>query len=696
MAEQLTPSPRLLSAAKFLAAGLLLLRLGGYGHGIAPSAGIFLAILLLLLVYERLHGELAVHGREAALSRWRDWVGRHGFALGLAAITVLALGLRFFALTREFGHLPPNVDENRLNVSILHLFRTGDIDYRTVEHYPGIHYWMLAGTYLFAYVWGLMSDVGRSLGQMPANYFLGFGRAVSALQSTATVVLVGVLGRRLVCARAGLLAALVMALAPLSILVGRQLRNDAAATMLIVAAVIVALGVYRRGFRLWEAALGGALAGLAAGVKYTGVFALLPVLLACALSEDRLRRGQAAGLALAGFLAAALLSNPFVWADIPNLLVQLSDQISITGEGHWAAQDNPAGYHVMTLVHRVLGWPMLLLGAAVLAYHLAAGSKRWWVFAIYPLTSIWFVAQRPSQLPRWVYPEAPFMAVAAAAGLVALLAWANRRFPAVQRDRTRRTVLAALTIIVFLSPMIRTNALNLSLLISTPTWTLTEQWVESNAAQGDRILLDRYWLQLDAARYDLNRQPLDEVLDQGSYELAANDWIVVHEQLFGHAALGNLRRVGRITLDHSFFGTQGPDFFIFQPPEVAPARVPLQVMLAERGARRYLGHEWPSPGSDATRRLPEAGAGLYVPPLGRQTLQLDVIVAPPASGPLPAIDARAGRSDVDVLRTRGDDGSLVFTIELPLRVVGPGVVSVFLRPQPDSGPVDVRGFRLYE
>jgi len=696
MAEQLTPSPRLLSAAKFIAAGLLLLRLGGYGHGIAPSAGVFLAILLLLLVYERLHAELAVHGREAAFTRWRDWAGGHSFALGLAAITALALGLRFFALTRELGHIPPNVDENRLNVSILHLFRTGDIDYHTVEHYPGIHYWMLAGTYLFAYVWGLMNDVGRHLGQMPANYFLGFGRAVSALQSAATVALVGLLGRRLVCARTGLLAAGVMALAPLSILVGRQVRNDAATTMLIVAAVIVALGVYRRGFRPWEPALAGALAGLAAGVKYTGVFALLPVLLACALSEDRQRRVQAAGLALVGFLPAALLSNPFVWADIPNLLVQLSDQISITDESHWAAQDNPARYHVMIFVQRVLGWPMLLLGAAALAYHLAAGSRRWWVFAIYPLTSIWFVAQRPSQLPRWVYPEAPFMAVAAAAGLIALLAWAGKRFPAVQRDPARRAALAALTIIVLLSPMIRTNALNLSLLISTPTWTLAEQWVESNAAQGDRILLDRYWLQLDAQRYDLNRQPLDEILARRSYELAANDWIVVHEQLFGSAALDGLRRVAQITLDHSFFGTQGPDFFIFQPPEVAPARVPLQVMLAERDADRYLGHEWPSSGGDATHRLPDGGAGLYLPPLGRQILQLDVIVAPAGEGdPPPAIDARAGRSDVDVLRTRGDDGSMVFTIALPLRVVGPGVVPLFLRPQRDSGPVDVRGFRLY-
>ena len=104
--------------------------------------------------------------------------------------------------------------------------------------------------------------------------------------------------------------------------------------MFIVAAVYVALGVHRRGHAGYAPALAGALAGLAAGIKYTGVFALVPVLLAAVSTEDTARRGRAFVLGVSGFIAAALTSNHFVITDLPRLVYQLSAQVAITGPAH--------------------------------------------------------------------------------------------------------------------------------------------------------------------------------------------------------------------------------------------------------------------------------------------------------------------------------------------------------------------------
>jgi len=695
MGEQLNANRQVLSAARLALAALLLLRLGGIGAGLIPSGAILLPLLALLIAYERVSAAFAAHGRAATMARWRTWTYQHRFVLGITAITIFALALRLWGINRDLGHIALGIDENRLNASVLHLFQTGEIEYRTVEHYPGIHYWMLVGTYLLAYIRGLMTDVAGHLDAMSTLHFVAYGRILSALLSSATVALTGLLGRRLAGVRAGLLAAGIMALAPLSVSLGRQLRHDATATLLLVGAVYVALGVYERAARDGQALLAGALAGLAAGVKYTAVFVLLPVLLAAATAKDRSRRARATGLALCGFLAAALLSNHFVWADIPNLLNQLAGQIMITGEGHWAAQQNPAFYHVQILAQRVVGWPLLLLAAATLASRLAAGSWRWWLFSTYPLVALWFVSQRPSQLPRWVYPEAPFAAAAAGAGLVALVGLVGDRLPAgiVAQPRSRRLAVILL-VLVFLAPLLYGTALSASRQASPPTWTLTEQWLADNGSQGDRVLLQRQWLRLTGLRLALNRQRLDEVFAGGFWELAANDWIVVHEALLGHPALNNLELATQVTVDPSWFGNQGPDFAVYRPPRLSPAEVPLTVSLDDGTADRYLGHEWPPRRRRQTgRTLPAAGAELYLPPLGGQERRLDVLVdGQTATG----LAISSGQQDLEV--TGGEpapDGAGVLTVELPLSVVGPGVVRLRLRPVEGSGPVRVLGWRLY-
>jgi len=376
---------RVIWAAQVAAASAMLLRIGGYGAGWLPSLPLCVLLLAMLMSVGWFLRISAGGDWHETIQRLLAWAEDRWFWLGLAAVVVFALAVRLYGIGDELGHIDVGIDQRRLTTSVVHFFQTGELQHTTVEHYPGIHFWFLAAGFSFAYLSGLMAGLAANLNSMPAEIFALAGQVVSALQGTATVLLTGLLGYRLVGRRVGLLAAFLMAISPLSLELSVQVRNDASQVMFVTAAVVVALGNYRSGRGL-EAFVAGALAGLATGIKYSSLFVVIPVFLAAATSEEKERRGPSLALASAGFVAALALSNHFLWADIPNFLRQLSDQIGITDESHWAAQANPAAFHVFVLARQVVGWPLMVVAAGISALRLAAGKWRWWMFLSFPLT----------------------------------------------------------------------------------------------------------------------------------------------------------------------------------------------------------------------------------------------------------------------------------------------------------------------
>ena len=122
---------------------------------------------------------------------------------------------------------------------------------------------------------------------------------------------------------------------------------------------------------------------------------------------------------MVAFLLTVATTNHFLWWDFPNFVMQLSDQVGITGPGHWAASANPQAFHTDILARFGVGWVLLILAAAFGVHGLATGRPHAWVFLLCPLISSWFTTKRPSQFPRWVFPLLPFVAVAGASALVA-------------------------------------------------------------------------------------------------------------------------------------------------------------------------------------------------------------------------------------------------------------------------------------
>ena len=182
------------------------------------------------------------------------------------------------------------------------------------------------------------------------------GRLVSALIAAGLVVVVGLIGRQLSGCAAGLLAALLVAVVPLSVQTTTVLRNDPAQVLLVCAAVHASLAAASTDRRVWFV-LAGLFGGAATAIKYTSVFALLPRIDGSLRSGSASLRATRAGLVLLAFVLTVAITNHFLWWDFPNFVEQLSDQIGITGPGHWAAVQNPAAFHtdILAPIRRRLG-----------------------------------------------------------------------------------------------------------------------------------------------------------------------------------------------------------------------------------------------------------------------------------------------------------------------------------------------------
>ena len=603
-----------------LAIGLLL-RLGGSAGSWVPPLWLLTVLLLILPVIE-----WATDRSEAHPTRnWHAWasaVRNNQFGAVLLLLAAAGTAVRVLSLAFDLGQTPIDIDETRLAVSVLEFFRTGETPHDTVEHYPGILYWLLAGSSLFTYLGSLLTGAAGSLAEVPFETFVHSGRLTNTLLAAGITILTGLIGRALRGPATGLLAAGIVAFVPLSVGVSTELRNEAALLLFVTAAVWAATELTRTRDHRWALAA-GALAGAATAIKYSGVFALLPVLLAAAIpTRTSVSRVP---LALLGFVATLATTNHFLWADFPNFVRQLAVEVSMTGAGHWAATDNPAQFYLTTLSGTGPGLGLVALSAGFVVYACAAGRLVHWVVLLFPLVYMWFMTQQPSQFPRWVYPLVPFVAVAGSSALVATLACLRSNatgLPRGQRVAIQVTV-GVLAIAVLWGPT-RMAATEVSRRSTPATHDNAHAWLRQHTRPGDRVLAEYRWLDLSDLDLEMHRVPnLAESLEGGEHSLWAHDWVVVPEVYFGHPGLERLRLAQSFLADRGFGGNRGFDFMIY----TAPYRIlgPVEVDFGTTESAAFLGPGWvgddaPEPGMT----IPRGGASIFVPALEHSRVAVQI------------------------------------------------------------------------
>ena len=607
-------------ALRALAAAALLLRLGGIWLDWLPSTGTLVAGLVIAY---GLTAVVRARGSGTSHDRWWQALATHWFGTSLGMLSVAGVLYRVFDIGFDLGHTPINIDEGRLASSVLHFLRTGAIDHTTVEHYPGVHFWLLAGVYLGTYLWALVSGIAETLESVPLETFVLAGRITSSVLGAGTIALTGFVGRALFNERSGLLAAGLVAIAPLAERVSTSLRNDETLVLLVLASVLSSVSLYRSEKSRW-ALIAGCLAGAATGVKYSGVFSLLPALAGSAVRPLTASSVRRLALTLVGFGTVLAATNHYLWADVPNFLRQLSDQIAITGEGHWAATDNPAWFYTRIIAESGTGWPLLILAAIWVALALAGGRSERWLLLAFPLAYLGFMSNTPSQLPRWVYPMVPFAAVAGSGALWSLVDWVAERWTVLwPHTAGLRPVAAGALVLAATTPLSWAATVEFSRRLTPPTYQVASKWIADQSSATDTVLVENGWLDLTAVDSRVRRVPsLLDVLGGGRYQVFSNDWIVVPEPDFYRVDVSRLFLAREVLADYGFGGNQGGDFRIYASPKPVLVQVPLQIQLGTEASVPYLGLEWSGDGDGGGLEIPEHGARFFLPPVGQDEFRI--------------------------------------------------------------------------
>jgi len=265
-------------------------------------------------------------------------------------------------------------------------------------------------------------------------------RIVTVILGVATVAVVYALGREIWNHRAGLAAALLLALAPLHVLHSHYATVDVPGAFLAALALLLAVRMMRA-MTLRNAAWAGVACGLAASVKYSGAFVLVAPLAAWLLAfrdsratpEERPPIG-ALVLPPVAALAAFALTSPYTFLDWPNALQDICFEMQHMGAGDdpWMMAAWPNGwlFHLNGLALGT-GFIMLAASAVGLASGLAVGRRELLVLLAFGLVAFAVIGNAEVRYARYEMPLLPVLAVLAG-GLVSndLFAMVRGRLPA--------------------------------------------------------------------------------------------------------------------------------------------------------------------------------------------------------------------------------------------------------------------------
>jgi 4-amino-4-deoxy-L-arabinose transferase-like glycosyltransferase len=456
-------------------------------------------------------------------------------AVTLAIILICAAVLRFVGLG---SGIPFNVgvDEPQIVDRAVRIIKTGDFNPHFFD-YPSLYIYIQAAVACLRFISGANAGEWSSLDHFTAPNFYLWGRAVTALFGTFTVLLVYQIGMRW-GTRVAALAAGLMAVMPLHVRESHYVLTDVPVTFFVTLTLLLTLRAHEReGARdfVWA----GAAAGLAAATKYPGGLVLILPLLAVWMTPgtkpSRLT-GSLAVLAAAG--VAFLIAAPYTLLDLPAFLNAYGNLAS-----HYSANRTGEAPSVTYYKHlsRSLGVPATLLvltglGLGAVRATRGPGRVRWTVTILFPIVFFYFLSGQSLVYGRYLLPLLPFVCLLAAAGCVSGVSLL-RRFDIPRWVRT--ATIAAVTIAAVLFPALQSIGF-VRMIARTSTVEQAYEWIQTNVPKGSKVIIETDALRLDSGTYASSNVPqlvLDfrAPQDYEAYRKAGTQYIIASSQRYGDA-----------------------------------------------------------------------------------------------------------------------------------------------------------------
>ena len=394
------------------------------------------------------------------------------FRWGLLLLAAAALVLRWPFPEPDWRHF----DESAFIVLPLG-FWSGDLDPHFFN-YPTLHFYLTSFIYLLYYGAGWSLGSFGSVSAFVAERYLVGGddllvivRGFNSLLSALTVWVVGLLGRRLHGAVAGLLAAGFLAVMPLAVRFAHLANTDTPAVLWISLALLWAARSRQEGHTA-DVLLTGVFTGLAMATKYPAAVILLPIAAAWFIGPGcvGLRRAALCPAAAAATFAVAspfvLLNGAEFWADFAHM----AQTHLLTPR---AAADTSSTVQLASTMRYAVGWFGLV---ACVAGLLCAGWPPRWQDSMIMAGMLAFVAPllaARSPFMRYALPMTPLLALLMARAISTLA--------------PRRWLVALASLLLAVEPLYASLATR-ALLSGDDTREQARRWVLEQAPHGGRLV----------------------------------------------------------------------------------------------------------------------------------------------------------------------------------------------------------------
>ena len=453
----------------------------------------------------------------------------------LLAVLVLALALRLKGVTYGLPYSFVNADESIVVPKAFQAAR-GQLNPQFF-FYPSLYFYLVAAVYVLAApVWWLLGN-GNLLGTTsfvtdPGAHFL-LGRLLSVATGTASVYLLYRLGRDAFGRPAGLIAALLLAAAPLHVAYSHMAVTDVTAVAFSLLALVL-LQLAATGAEQARSAvatrrlliLGAVAAGLATSTKYNLGMLMLPATIGAVYAcrpeaARRIAEGARRAFVWMHLLtlrvyvpmaAAFLLASPFVVLDAPRFLSDFARQNRIMDRG-WLGFEHAGNgfwYNVTPNLTGAVGIVLVLLGAAGLGWALWRRTRLDVMVAPYTIVYFVYIGTWKALADRYLLVIVPLLILLAARFCVDLVAlWPRRR-------RVVAPLVAAVLVAAFVLPLASSIAYDRTL-SGADTREVAREWIQGNVPPGALIAVENYGPPL--VREDLLEHYRAAGLDPVTYRL---------------------------------------------------------------------------------------------------------------------------------------------------------------------------------
>ncbi|MBN2357347.1 glycosyltransferase family 39 protein [candidate division KSB1 bacterium] len=360
-------------------------------------------------------------------------------AFGILLILTAATAVRLWGIDFGLPNERCRPDESIIVQTALGLGR-GDLNPHFF-YYPSLFFYVLFFFYGLYYLYGRLTGAFQNPLDVAVQYYMDptvfylIPRLLSVFSGVVTVYLIYKICDRFINRRVALIAAMLLALAPLHVRDSHFGVTDISMCAFIMASVWFTLNYHRSG-RWRHALLAAASAGLAVSTKYNGLLAMLPLFLVLFYARRKELKFPIKEMALKGFylslvfVAVFILTSPYALLDFHTFIKDLSYELRHLSQGHEGILLGRGWLqHIRFSLFHGLGWWQLIVSAVGIFILIRRYKRFAWILLTFPIVYYLLIGRGYTVFARYALPLFPFCAITAAAAIEAFSELLAKRFP---------------------------------------------------------------------------------------------------------------------------------------------------------------------------------------------------------------------------------------------------------------------------